>query len=109
MANLLDNLSNLGVHRLLVGGHSIKFGGQLINRLIKSFISLDLGCYKTLHETLQVGFRLRRWNGWVVWSSILEIRRLCRTLGMRVRVLIERIGVTLLTLIVDSRVGTILW
>jgi len=60
MANLLSNLSDLGVHCLLMRGHSIKLGGQLIDRLIKSFISLSLGRYEMLYETLQVGFGLTR-------------------------------------------------
>jgi len=52
MVDLLDNLGDLGIQRLLVGGHSIKFEGQLIDQLTKSFVSLGLGRHEMLHETL---------------------------------------------------------
>ena len=80
MANLLSYLCDLGFHCPLVGGHSIKVGGQLIGQLTKSFLSLDLGCHEMIHETLQVGLGLRRRMGWVIWSSILETEWLHRTL-----------------------------
>jgi len=54
VADLLGYLGYLSVHRLLVGGHSIKLGGQLIDRRTKSFIGLSLSYYELLHETLQV-------------------------------------------------------
>ena len=71
----------LGVYCLLMGGHSLKLGGQLIDRLTKSFISLGLGHYKALHKTLQVEFGLRRLRRLVVRGSIVNPRRLHRTLG----------------------------
>ena len=46
MADLLDDMGDLGVHCLLVGGHSLKLGGQLIDRITKSFINLGLGHMK---------------------------------------------------------------
>jgi len=77
----------------------------LIDPLTKSFISLGLDCYETLHETLQVGFGLRRWRGCVIGSSILETS----SSWDEVKVLVERIRATLPTLISGSRAGIILW
>ena len=42
----------------------------MIDRITKSLISLYLGRYEMLHETLQVGVGLRRWMGWVIGSFI---------------------------------------
>ena len=110
MVDLLDDMGNLGVHRLLVGGHSLKLGGQLIDGLTKSFINLGLGHYEALHETLQVEFELLwRLRGWAIRSSILKPRRLQRTLELGVRVLLERIGMALSIFNVGSGVGIILW
>jgi len=39
----------------------------------------------------------------------LESRQLCRTLGVRIGVFIEWIGVTLPTLIIGSKVGIVMW
>jgi len=58
MADLLSYMLDLSVHRLLVGGHSDKLGGQLVDGHTKSFISLGLGCYEVLHRTVQVKFGL---------------------------------------------------
>ena len=66
MANLLDYLGDLSIHRFLVKGHSIELGIQLINRLSKNFISLSLCCDETLHDALQVRRGLSRWRGWVI-------------------------------------------
>ena len=63
MTNLLSSLGDLGIDHLLTGGHNIKLGGQLIDRLTKSFISLHLGYYEAFPETLQVGFGLRGGGG----------------------------------------------
>ena len=52
MAHLLSYLGDLIIHTLLVGGHSIKLGIQLINQLTKNFISLGLRHDATLRETL---------------------------------------------------------
>jgi len=105
MANLLADLDNLSVHRLLVRSHSIKIRGQLVKGFPKSFISLHLSCYEALHKALQVRFGFRRW---VVRSSILLPRQLHRTLRMRVRVIVERIYVTRPALIISSGVEDIL-
>ena len=53
MANLLCDLGDLGVHRLLMGCHSIELRRQLINRCTKSFISLSLSRNELLYETFQ--------------------------------------------------------
>ena len=52
VADLVCYLDYLSVHRLLVGGHSIKLGGQQIDRRTKSFIDLSLSHYELLYETL---------------------------------------------------------
>jgi len=106
MTDLLSHLGDLDIHRLLAEGHSLKHGGRLVDRLNETFIGLGLSHYKVLHQTLEVGFRLRRW---VVDSSMLVPRRLYKTLRIRVRVPIERVWVTLLTLTVSSGVGSIMW
>jgi len=108
ITDLLSYLGDLGIHRLLVGDYSIKLGGQLVDRLSKTFIGLSLSHYEALCKTLQVRFELRRWRRWVVRSSILEPMWLHRTLGWRVGVLIERTGMDLLTLNVGSGVKNIL-
>jgi len=73
MNNLLGYLGDLGIHRLLVRGHSVELGIQLINRLTKNLISLSLCRDETLHDALQVRLGLRRWRGWVIWGFIWRI------------------------------------
>jgi len=108
MIDLLIYLGDLGIHRLLVGGHNIKLKGQLVDGLIKGLIGLGLGHYEALHKTLQVRLGLRSWRRWVIGHFMLEPRWLHRILGMRVGLLMERIRVTLPTLIVGGRVRNIL-
>ena len=52
MIDLPRYLSDLSIHRLLVGGHNIKCGGQLVDKLTKDLIGLDLGHYEALHKNL---------------------------------------------------------
>jgi len=75
----------------------------------RASLILVLGCYEAIHKPLQVRFGLRRWRTWVVRSSILVPRWLHSTLRTTIRVLVERIWVTLPSLITGSGVGNILW
>ena len=59
MANLLGYLGNMSIHRLLMGGHSIKLRGWLGNGLTKGLIGLGLSCYEILYEALQVRIGLK--------------------------------------------------
>jgi len=95
VADLLRDLGNLGVHRLVVESHGIKLGGQLADGLTNGLISLALSHYEVLHKALQVRLRLRRWRRWVVGSSILLPRQLHRTLRYRVEIFVEIVGVAL--------------
>jgi len=54
VADLLGYLGDLSVHRLLVGGHRIELGIQVVDGLIKCLIGLGLGSDKELCEALQV-------------------------------------------------------
>ena len=54
MANLL---SNLGIHRLLMGCHSIELRGQLGDGRSHGFIGLSLNHYELRHHILQVDRR----------------------------------------------------
>lgn len=76
MADLLGDLGDLGVHRLLVGSHSIEFGAQLVKGGIESFIGFGLGDNELLHEALKVGLGFRWWRGWSVGGLVLVPRRL---------------------------------
>jgi len=55
MANLLSNLGNLSIHRLLMGSHGLKLGGKLVDGCSQSLIGLGLYCYELRHHVLQVG------------------------------------------------------
>ena len=57
MANLLSYLGDLGIHRLLMGCHGVKFGGQLIDGRTQCFIGFGLYRYELCHHILQVGRR----------------------------------------------------
>jgi len=91
MVNLLCNLSDLSVHRFLMGCLSVKFGVQLVDRRTQSFIGLSLSSDELLHKTLQVGLRLRRLlvRRWIIWRPLLKTRRL-RLRGIRRKGLLFR-------------------
>jgi len=57
MANLLGYLGDLSIHRLLMGCHSIKLGGKLIDGRTQYFIGLGLYHYELRYHILQVGYR----------------------------------------------------
>jgi len=86
-ADLLSYLCNLSINPILMGCHSVKSKGQLVGRLTKGFIGLGLDCYEVLHKTLLVRFRLYN-RTCTVESSILDSKRLHRTLGLMVGVLL---------------------
>jgi len=52
MANLLSNLGNLSIHRLLMGSHGVKLGGQLVGGRNQCLIGFGLGRYKLPHHVL---------------------------------------------------------
>ena len=52
MADLLGYLGDLSIYRLLVGGHLIKLGIQVVDGLVKCLIDLGLGSDKALYEAL---------------------------------------------------------
>jgi len=54
MVNLLSNLGDLGIHRLLVDCHGIKLVGKLIDGRSQCLIGFGLGRYKLRHHVLQV-------------------------------------------------------
>ena len=54
MADLLGYLGDLSVRRLMVGGHHIKLGVQLVDGLVKCLIGLRLGSNEVLYEAFQV-------------------------------------------------------
>ena len=54
MANQLGYLGDMSIRCLLVGGHRIEVGGQLIGGLVKYLISLGLGSDEALYEAFQV-------------------------------------------------------
>ena len=89
VVHLLGNLSNLCVHRFLMGGYGIDRGGQLMDGLLKSLIGRSLGRYEALHKTLQGRCRFRRWRGWSVESSVVETWWLHGVLGMGVGIFVE--------------------
>ena len=105
VVHLLGNLSNLCVHRFLMGGHGIDRGGQLMDGLLKSLVGHSLGHYEVLHKTLQVRCRFRRWRGCSVGSSVVETRWLHGVLGMGVGIFVEGVRVTLPTLAVGGGKG----
>ena len=78
MVNLLPNLSDLSIHRLLMGCHGVKFRVQLVDRRIQNFISLSLSSDELLHKTLQIGLGWRRLlvRRWIIWHPLLKTRRL---------------------------------
>ena len=55
MANLLSNLGDFSIHRLLMGSHGLKLGGKLVDGRSQCFIGFRLGCYKLRHHVLRVG------------------------------------------------------
>jgi len=54
VADLLGYLGDLSVHRLLMGGHRIEHGVQLVDGLVKCLIGLRLGSDKALCKAFQV-------------------------------------------------------
>jgi len=88
IAHMLHDLSNMVFHHFLVSGHGLKFGTQLANQLAKCFIFLSLSLDKALHETLKIGFLLRRW---IVRGLILKTRELIHIGWCRIDVSIRDI------------------
>ena len=72
MTHLLCNKSNLILHHLLVGRHTLKLESQLANGLTKSVINLGLGLNKALNKTLQARLLLSRLSRWGVGNFVLE-------------------------------------
>jgi len=61
-----------------MGCYGIKFGVQLVDGFTQSFIGLSLSRYELLHKTLQIRLGLKRLllRRWIIWSPMLETRRL---------------------------------
>ena len=76
--------------------------------LLKSLVGRSLGRYEALYKTLQVRCRFRRWRGWSVGSSVVEIRWLDGVLGVRVGIFVERVHLALPILAIGSGMGVIL-
>ena len=56
MANLLRNLGDLSVHRLLMGSPGLKLGVKQVDGRSQYLIGFGLGRYKLRHHVLQVGY-----------------------------------------------------
>ena len=108
MATLLSYLGDLGIHRLLMGRHGVKLGGQLVDGCTQDFISLSLCRYELHHHALQMGRRRLRWRWWGVGGSRLKPRWTYGIWRRRVGVPVRGVGIALPPLIVGSGLGVMM-
>jgi len=53
MANLLSNLGDLSIHRLLMSSHGVKLGGKLVDGRSQCLIGFGLDHYKLRHHVIK--------------------------------------------------------